>query len=73
MHPRYPLTITVSRGSHPLPWTFWCADDQKEWEGKYKNGKEEGLWTSWDEDGSIYYPFSGIYKDGKNIAPLPKK
>lgn len=63
----------MSRGSHPLPWTFWYDDDQKEWEGKYKNGKPEGRWTYWNESGVIYPVRSGIYKDGKKNAPLPKK
>jgi antitoxin component YwqK of YwqJK toxin-antitoxin module len=63
----------VSRGSHPSPWTFWYADDQKEWEGKYKNGKEEGLWTYWNKGGSSDSKKSGIYKAGKKIAELPKE
>jgi antitoxin component YwqK of YwqJK toxin-antitoxin module len=46
---------------------------EKESEGEYKNGKKEGLWTYWNEDGSIDHEKSGIYKAGKRIAPLPKK
>jgi len=43
---------------------------QKKSEGSFKNGKLEGLWTTWDEDGSITVWASGIYKAGKKVAPL---
>jgi len=47
---------------------------QKEWEGKYnKDRKPEGRWAYWNEDGSVNTERSGIYKDGKRIAPLPDK
>jgi len=41
---------------------------QKKEEGEYKSGKQEGPRTFWNEDGSINYRFSGIFKDGKRIA-----
>ena len=45
----------------------------KEPEGEYKNGKKEGRWIYWHEDGSINHSASGIYKAGNWIADLPKK
>ncbi len=54
-------------------WTYWHKNGQKWEEGEYKNGKEEGRWTYWNENGTIIDLFSGIYKAGKKVAPLPKK
>jgi len=54
-------------------WTYWYASGQKRQEGEFKNDKEEGLWTFWNQDGSIDHDYSGIYRDGKRVAPLPKK
>jgi antitoxin component YwqK of YwqJK toxin-antitoxin module len=54
-------------------WTFWHANGQKSSEGAYENGKLEGRWTNWHENGSIDHRYSGIYKAGRKIAPLPKK
>lgn len=53
--------------------TYWHDNGQKWSEGEYKNEKLEGLFTSWNADGSINYAWSGIYKAGKKVAPLPKK
>ena len=38
-----------------------------------QNGKREGRWTDWNEDGSIDHELSGIYNAGEKVAPLPKK
>ena len=32
----------------------------------YKNGKEDGRYTVYHENGSVYY--TGFYKDGKRIG-----
>ena len=36
---------------------------QKEFEGSYKDGKKEGLWTYWNENGQKKYEWN--YKDGE--------
>ncbi len=33
------------------PWTAWEAQ-HKNIDGEYKNGKQQGLWTWWNKDGS---------------------
>ena len=32
----------------------WYENGQKKEEGNYKNGKKEGLWTKWNENGKWY-------------------
>ena len=49
----------------------WYENGQKRTEGSFEDGQEEGLWTYWNEDGSIDTVKSGIYKDGEKVAPLP--
>ena len=34
----------------------------------YKNGKKEGSWVSYYNDGSIWKQFSGTFKNGKKIS-----
>ncbi len=53
----------------PKPWddsvpqTTWYPNGQKESEGHYKNGKQEGLWTYWRENGQKSREYH--FKDGK--------
>ena len=46
-------------GLHISRW----GNRNKRSEGNYKNGKKEGLWTVWYENGLIKYEMT--YKDGK--------
>ena len=39
---------------------------EKMFEGHYKNGKKEGLETSWDENGKKYKEIQ--YKDDKEVS-----
>ena len=39
---------------------------EKEFEGSYKDGKEDGLWTEWDENGKKAGEIQ--YKDGKEVS-----
>ncbi len=41
--------------------TLGCGQTREE--GEYKDGKQEGLWTYWDENGQK--TGEGEYKDGK--------
>ena len=54
-------------------WTYWHESGRKQAEGDLKNGQQDGSWVFWSQDGSINSEKSGIYKDDKKIAPLPKK
>ena len=54
-------------------WTSWHDNGQKSAEGEYKNGKKEGRWTYWFRFGGGPNMYSGIYKAGEWIAPLPDK
>ncbi|MDB4423804.1 hypothetical protein N9292_00020 [Akkermansiaceae bacterium] len=40
--------------------------DGKELEGTYKDGKWEGLWTGWHDNGQKM--FEGTYKKGKKVS-----
>jgi len=33
--------------------TEYYDNGEKELEGNYKDGKKEGLWTDWDEEGKV--------------------
>jgi hypothetical protein len=37
-----------------------------EFEGSYKDGKPDGLWTAWQENGQKFY--GGTYKDGNPVG-----
>jgi len=54
-------------------WTYWYKHGQRKEEGEFKNGKKEGPWPYWFDTGSIHHYTSGIYKDDKKVADLPKK
>ena len=45
---------------------------QSEWsvmgKGNYKNGKKEGAWVSYNEDGTINKKYTGTYKNGVKIS-----
>ena len=66
-------SVTYSDGKMQGPSTTWLSNGQKSKEGYYANGEREGPWVFWQEDGTVNQERSGIYKDGKKIAPLPKK
>jgi len=44
-------------------WTFWYENGKKEYEGTYKDGKQDGLVTQWYENGQIFW--KGTLKDGE--------
>ncbi len=46
------------------PWTAW-ESQYKNIEGEYKNGKQHGLWTVWNRDGSKYRIME--YREGTEI------
>ena len=41
----------------------YYSNGQKKHEGTYKDGKKDGLWTTWDDNGQKWY--EKTYKDGK--------
>jgi antitoxin component YwqK of YwqJK toxin-antitoxin module len=43
--------------------TNYSFDGQKQNEGKYKDGKQDGLWSGWYNNGQLH--FTSTYKDGK--------
>ena len=34
------------------PWKIWHANGQLHWEGSYKDGKKDGVWTRYNETGA---------------------
>ena len=47
----------------------WNRSEQKIAQGTYRMGKRHGLWSFWNEDGSIDAKRSGIYEDDEWIGP----
>ena len=45
-------------------WTHWYPNGQKKAEGALKNGKRDGTWRLWNDDGSPDEELSGDYVDG---------
>jgi hypothetical protein len=45
----------------------WTREGQKLEEGSYRDGKREGEWTFWNEDGSIDLVRSGIYENDVRV------
>ena len=43
----------------------WHENGQKRWEGTYKNGEQDGVWTYWYENGQKSE--EKTYKDGEEI------
>jgi len=37
-------------------------------QGSFKNVKEEGVWVSYNKDGTLNKEKTGTYKDGKKIS-----
>lgn len=46
-------TKTEVRDRALLSETYWYENGQKWWEGSLKDGKKEGTWTWWNEDGTV--------------------
>ena len=53
-------------------WTFWHENGQRASEGQYVDHQKEGPWTYWWAHGGLDPRSSGIYKDDKKVADLPK-
>ena len=53
-------------GIEKVKYEQYYKNGQKMEEVTYRDGKEDGLWTSWDEDGQIYKV--DTYKKGKIIS-----
>jgi antitoxin component YwqK of YwqJK toxin-antitoxin module len=37
------------------------------YKGNYKSNKKEGVWFSYNIDGTVFKPWTGTFKDGKKI------
>ena len=46
-------------------WTYWVSLGQKDKEVTYKDGKEDGLWTSWWYSSNGQKRYEVTYKEGK--------
>ena len=46
-------------------WVQYYENGEKLGEGKFENGKRQGKWTWWRQDGAIWKSVN--YKDGKEI------
>jgi antitoxin component YwqK of YwqJK toxin-antitoxin module len=36
--------------------------------GDYKNGKKDGSWVNFNQDGTVNKEYAGTFKDGKKIS-----
>ena len=49
------------------PFVAWNREGEKVQEGSYHDGRREGQWTFWNEDGSIDLARSGIYENDVRV------
>ena len=49
-------------------WISYWGNDQLFYKGNYKNGKKEGVWVGGNEDGTVFKPGTGIFKDNVKIS-----
>ncbi len=69
----YAAGVRVSDPAGPLEGRClsFHGNGQKDQEGEYKNGKEEGPWTYWNEEGAQLFNKSGIYSSGVRVSDPP--
>jgi len=54
------------------PSVIWSRSEMKLAEGSYRDGKRDGPWTYWNEDGSIDTEKSGVYEGDVRVSdPAP--
>jgi antitoxin component YwqK of YwqJK toxin-antitoxin module len=53
------------------PAVHWSRDGKRLEEGSYLDGKRDGPWAFWNEDGSIDNERSGVYRNDVRIGPSP--
>jgi hypothetical protein len=49
----------------------WSRDGKEVEEGSYLDGKRDGPWTFWSEDGAVDKERSGVYQNDVRIGPSP--
>ncbi|MEM6672829.1 MAG: hypothetical protein AAF726_08280 [Planctomycetota bacterium] len=57
-------------GERTGPSQTWYADGSPQSSGRLENGRRDGRWTYWKEDGSINERWSGVYEEDLRVAPL---
>ena len=55
-------------GRHEGPARRWSASGQLLEEGNYHAGRMSGMWSFWNEDGSVDVARSGEYVDGQHVS-----
>lgn len=63
-------SVTFVEGVKEGPCQQWYASGAPECSGEYRRGLRQGIWTFWNEDGSIDQERSGEYREGKRVAGL---
>jgi len=61
------LLLTLLVGNPAFSADFSGEIDQGSSKGTYKNGKMEGPWVSYSEDGTVDNELTGTYKDGEKV------
>jgi antitoxin component YwqK of YwqJK toxin-antitoxin module len=58
---------TFRGGTLEGPYRTWFASGQKREEGEYRQGKREGTWRAWNEDGTPDETLSGEFKNDRRV------
>jgi hypothetical protein len=73
-HPKARYQQTFGSDGHFVsngPSVRWFRNGQKLEEGSYRDGKREGMWTFWNEDGTIDGSKTGLYENDVLVRPSP--
>jgi len=55
------------------PFSYWYENGQLWWQGPFKHGLREGRFLQWRRNGDIDEDASGMYHEGKRVAPLSEE
>ena len=59
---------SIKNGEVDGAWVAYHNNGQLWYKGNYKNGKKEGVWVGGNEDGTVFKPWTGTFKNGVKIS-----
>ena len=51
-----------------IAWVAYYDNGQLSHKGNYKNSNKEGAWVGYNEDGTAWKEYTGIFKNGVKIS-----
>ncbi len=60
--------VNFNSGVENGPFESFWESGQKKAKGLLSNGKRQGNWIFYDSDGSIYKPYTGIFKNDEKVS-----